>query len=200
MIHTGRADVAGVLAVNVFPVLYIPLWLAVPAHPLVEFVLSAIPIVGQSVFYARAGRLPLRQTFFVVVLLTIVLIPACVAYLYFCRNRKAKVEQQRVEPTRGRDRMRRAPSSEEPVVGGAAPPPRRGQRRPIHVLKLWLYALALVLFFGGWLAWKNDLNGTWCFRRNSPLYWLQGHAVWHVLTMGALGCIYWFFRSERLVE
>ena len=30
--------------------------------------------------------------------------------------------------------------------------------------------------------------------------WLQGHAVWHVLTMGALGCIYWFFRSERLVE
>ena len=56
----------------------------------------------------------------------------------------------------------------------------------------------LVLFFGGWLAWKNDLNGTWCFRRNSPLYWLQGHAVWHVLTMGALGCIYWFFRSEKI--
>ena len=132
------------------------------------------------------------------VLLTIVLIPACVAYLYFCRNRKAKVEQQRVEPTRGRDRMRRAPSSEELVVGGAAPPPRRGQRRPIHVLKLWLYALALVLFFGGWLAWKNDLNGTWCFRRDSPLYWLQGHAVWHVFTMGALGCIYWFFRSEKI--
>ena len=82
----------------------------------------------------------------------------------------------------------------------AAPPPRRGQRRQIHVLKLWLYALALVLFFGGWLAWKNDLNGTWCFRRDSPLYWLQGHAVWHVLTMGALACIYWFFRSERLVD
>ena len=79
-------------------------------------------------------------------------------------------------------------------------PPRRGQRRQIHVLKLWLYALALVLFFGGWLAWKNDLNGTWGFKRDSPLYWLQGHAVWHVLTMGALGCIYWFFRSERLVE
>ena len=39
-----------------------------------------------------------------------------------------------------------------------------------------------------------------CFRRDSPLYWLQGHAVWHVLTMGALFCIYWFFRSERLVE
>ena len=61
-----------------------------------------------------------------------------------------------------------------------------------------VYALALVLFFGGWLAWKSDLNGTWCFRRNSPLYWLQGHAVWHVLTMGALGCIYWFFRSEKI--
>ena len=191
------ADVAGVLAVNVFPVLYIPLWLAVPAHPLVEFVLSAIPIVGQSVFYARAGRLPLRQTFFVVVLLTIVLIPACVAYLYFCRNRNAKLEQRRVDP---QTQLRRNPSREELVVGGAAPPPRRGQRRQIHVLKLWLYALALVLFFGGWLAWKNDLNGTWCFRRDSPLYWLQGHAVWHVLTMGALGCIYWFFRSERLVE
>ena len=50
------------------------------------------------------------------------------------------------------------------------------------------------------MAWKNDLNGTWCFRRDSPLYWLQGHAVWHVLTMGALACIYWFFRSERLVD
>ena len=73
-----------------------------------------------------------------------------------------------------------------------------GERRQIHVLKLWLYGLALVLFFGGWLAWKNDLNGTWCFRRDSPLYWLQGHAVWHVLTMGALGCIYWFFRSEKI--
>ena len=60
------------------------------------------------------------------------------------------------------------------------------------------YALALVLFFGGWLAWKNDLNGAWCFRRGSALYWLQGHAVWHVLTMGALGCIYWFFRSEKI--
>ena len=96
-------------------------------------------------------------------------------------------------------------SREELVVGGsvAAPPRRsfshgkqcpctwrRGQRRQIHVLKLWLYALALVLFFGGWLAWKNDLNGAWCFRRGSALYWLQGHAVWHVLTMGALGCIY----------
>ena len=145
-----------------------------------------------------------------VVLLTIVLIPACVAYLYFCRNRKAKVEQQRVEP---QAQLRRAPSREELVVGGsvAAPPRRsfshgkqcpctwrRGQRRQIHVLKLWLYALALVLFFGGWLAWKNDLNGTWCFRRNSPFYWLQGHAVWHVLTMGALACIYWFFRSEKI--
>ena len=60
------------------------------------------------------------------------------------------------------------------------------------------HALALVLFFGGWLAWKNDLNGTWCFRRGSAFYWLQGHAVWHVLTMGALGCIYWFFRSEKI--
>ena len=98
-------------------------------------------------------------------------------------------------PLRGRRRRH-----EELVGGGAAPPPRRGQRRQIHVLKLWLYALALVLFFGGWLAWKNDLNGAWCFRRGSALYWLQGHAVWHVLTMGALGCIYWFFRSERLVD
>ena len=115
-------------------------------------------------------------------------------YLYFCRNRKARLEQRRVEP---RTQLRRAPSREELVVGGssvAVPPPRR----QIHVLKLWLYALALVLFFGGWPAWKNDLNGTWCFDRNSPFYWLQGHAVWHVLTMGALGCIYWFFRSEKI--
>ena len=113
--------------------------------------------------------------------------------MYFCRNRKARLERRRVEP---QTQMRRAPSREELVVGGsvAAPPPR--QRH--HVLKLWLYALALVLFFGGWLAWKNDLNGAWCFRRGSTLYWLQGHAVWHVLTMGALGCIYWFFRSEKI--
>ena len=107
---------------------------------------------------------------------------------------KARLEQRRVEP---QTQLRRAPSREELVVGGsvAAPPPRR-QRQ--HVLKLWLYALALVLFFGGWLAWKNDLNGAWCFRRGSALYWLQGHAVWHVLTMGALACIYWFFRSEKI--
>ena len=76
--------------------------------------------------------------------------------------------------------------------------PFRHRPRARWTAKLWLYALALVLFFGGWLAWKNDLNGTWCFRRGSALYWLQGHAVWHVLTMGALACIYWFFRSEKI--
>ena len=152
-------------------------------------------IDGHQISYAVAGACAL----FLFLLLLFELLRTRLYWIYEPRVHRDDYKSK-TPPAPGRTPFAWVRCVFEHWSDGAAPPPRRGQRRPIHVLKLWLYALALVLFFGGWLAWKNDLNGAWCFRRGSALYWLQGHAVWHVLTMGALACIYWFFRSERLVE
>ena len=55
-----------------------------------------------------------------------------------------------------------------------------------------------------WLAWsfaalvaavicrQLDLAG----RFTGPDAWLQGHALWHVLTSLSLGCTYLYYRSE----
>jgi hypothetical protein len=33
-------------------------------------------------------------------------------------------------------------------------------------------------------------------RFSGPDSWLQGHALWHVLTSLSLGCMYFYYRSE----
>jgi len=57
----------------------------------------------------------------------------------------------------------------------------------------WL-ALALVLLIVAWICRESDVAGTFPV---GPDSWLQGHAVWHVLTAAALGAIYLHERSER---
>lgn len=74
---------------------------------------------------------------------------------------------------------------------------------------VWLNATADVLFGGAkqqrhWLAialaslavayylWNLDVAG----RFSAPDAWLQGHALWHVLTGVSLGCMAAFYRSE----
>jgi hypothetical protein len=40
---------------------------------------------------------------------------------------------------------------------------------------------------------QTDVRG----RFTGPDAWLQGHALWHVLTAASLGAMYAYLRSER---
>jgi hypothetical protein len=33
-------------------------------------------------------------------------------------------------------------------------------------------------------------------RFSGPTAWYQGHAIWHLLTAAALGCMFLYYRSE----
>jgi hypothetical protein len=55
------------------------------------------------------------------------------------------------------------------------------------------YFLAALASFGvAYAIWLLDNLHIWCV----PEGWLQGHAVWHVLTAGAAGLLYLYYRSE----
>jgi hypothetical protein len=64
------------------------------------------------------------------------------------------------------------------------------QRRPT-IRKGYLWA-ALASFGIAYFIWYLDNSGIWC----SPLSWLQGHALWHILSAIAAGLIYLYYRSE----
>lgn len=65
---------------------------------------------------------------------------------------------------------------------------RRGGERPAY----GPYALGLALLAGGALFSLLDLTRSWCDPTN---HWLQGHALWHVLTALALLCFYHFYAG-----
>ncbi|MBI4345239.1 MAG: ceramidase domain-containing protein [Elusimicrobia bacterium] len=65
------------------------------------------------------------------------------------------------------------------------PSERRPDRR-------WL-AGALGLFLVAFTIWSLDARRVLC----APESWLQGHAVWHLLTAGALGLLFAYYRSEQ---
>ena len=58
---------------------------------------------------------------------------------------------------------------------------------------LWL-ALAGVALAAGVACRELDVAA----RFTGPDAWLQGHAVWHVLTALCLGCMYLYYRSENI--
>lgn len=69
----------------------------------------------------------------------------------------------------------------------------------------WYLACSITLFFVAVGAWFLGLSGHWCQNNDGDdgnsanlmprsLTWLQAHAVWHVLTCGALLYMYLFFR------
>lgn len=35
---------------------------------------------------------------------------------------------------------------------------------------------------------------------SNPDLWLKGHAIWHVFTAGSLGCMYFYYRTERYLD
>lgn len=64
--------------------------------------------------------------------------------------------------------------------------------RPLVQLWLLLAGLALFVFSDQLRAW--DLQA-WICRPDS---WLQPHAAYHILSAGALGLLYLYYRSERV--
>jgi hypothetical protein len=69
-----------------------------------------------------------------------------------------------------------------------------------HTLKLYLLFLCFVSFLLGVLCWKLENDRIWCFEKSSKFSWLQGHAVWHLATCASLAFIYFFFRTEKIIE
>jgi hypothetical protein len=90
-----------------------------------------------------------------------------------------------------------------------------GQVLPLHILVLVVFALvdqiprgdrptrtrpqrrwlliAFVALVLGVLFRQLDVAG----RFGNPDDWIQGHAIWHLLTAGSLGAIYLYYRSEN---
>ncbi len=65
-------------------------------------------------------------------------------------------------------------------------------RRPSIQIKLLLAGLALFIFSDRLRAWDMQ---DWICR---PESWLQPHAIYHLLSAGALGLLYLYYQSERL--
>jgi hypothetical protein len=63
-------------------------------------------------------------------------------------------------------------------------------RQPI-IQTRWLFA-ALATYIIAQIIWTLDLNRVMC----EPNGWLQGHAIWHVLTAASAGLLYLYYRSE----
>ena len=70
-----------------------------------------------------------------------------------------------------------------------------GQR---HILLWWLIPLGILFFALAWIAWLLDKQKRWCFQDPS-LRWIQGHATWHFLASISLVCLYWYYRSEKII-
>jgi dihydroceramidase len=64
----------------------------------------------------------------------------------------------------------------------------QNRERPGSSRYFWLAAAALAL---GFVFWILDITKVLC----SPHSWLQGHAVWHLLSAVASGLVYLHFRS-----
>jgi hypothetical protein len=68
----------------------------------------------------------------------------------------------------------------------------RFQRRRRMSVPLMLLSLAALV--AARICWVMDVKGTF----SGPDTWLQGHAVWHLLTALSLATIYLYYRNEEL--
>ena len=68
----------------------------------------------------------------------------------------------------------------------------RFQRR--RRLSVPLMILSLAALVAARVCWVMDVHGTF----SGPDTWLQGHAVWHLLTALSLATIYLYYRTEAL--
>ena len=73
------------------------------------------------------------------------------------------------------------------------------RRRPADapLVRYGPFFLALALLAVAAAASLADLTRAWCDPQN---HWLQGHAVWHVLTAGALTALYFFYAGLPRAE
>ena len=56
-----------------------------------------------------------------------------------------------------------------------------------------LLILSVVAFATAYIVWIIDRYKIWC----DPESWLQGHAMWHLMSAIAAGLVYLYYRSER---
>jgi len=63
--------------------------------------------------------------------------------------------------------------------------------KKIKVQTHWLY-IGLITFAIAYLIWILDNSHILC----APQYWIQGHALWHLLGAGAVGFLYRYYGSE----
>ena len=61
-------------------------------------------------------------------------------------------------------------------------------------LSVQLMILSLAALVAARICWVMDVKGSF----SGPDTWLQGHAVWHLLTALALAAIYFYYRNEEL--
>jgi predicted membrane channel-forming protein YqfA (hemolysin III family) len=61
-------------------------------------------------------------------------------------------------------------------------------------LSVPLMILSLAALVAARVCWVMDVKGTF----SGPDTWLQGHAVWHLLTALSLATIYLYYRTEAL--
>lgn len=172
--YGGTADVAGMLSVTAFPLLYMPLQVATGnTHQYsirTQWLLSMLPVLGQALVWI--GTLydlwPMYPFFITQMTITVLGIPVVNLYLVHWRNKNNRHNND--------------------------------DRCYSHAPRLRLLPLCVLLFFAGWVCWQLDASGTWCFDDNaSPLRWFPGHAFWHFFTCGALASAYLFYRTERLL-
>ncbi len=64
-------------------------------------------------------------------------------------------------------------------------------RRP-EIKKRFFWS-ALAAFAAGFIIWNLDHTGIFCH----PESWLQGHAIWHLLSAEAAWLLYLYYRSEK---
>ena len=63
-------------------------------------------------------------------------------------------------------------------------------------LSVPLMILSAVALVGARICWQLDVAGKF----SGPDTWLQGHAVWHLLTGLSLASMYFYYRSEVLID
>jgi hypothetical protein len=63
-------------------------------------------------------------------------------------------------------------------------------RQSPHAPRYATFALAIGLLTGGAAASLADVTRTWCDPQN---HWLQGHALWHILTAASLYALFTFY-------
>ena len=175
----GTADVAAMMAVMCFPILYMPVLLAMgssttrttPQSNMLIQSIVLIPTIGQPVLMilfwtVRATRFD--GSAFTIMATAFGSHVLFLTYLHWKNKRTNK-----------------------------RPPCSYGR---CQKLKVHYFVIAVAGFLIGYLFWYLDRKKIWC-SKNPALHGLQlGHVLWHFLTAGSILFLYLLYRTEVIIE